>query len=899
MKNILLLLCLALATSHAAPQLRNENGSRAELQGNTVRKTNAGGLSMLEFPPVAVEPGKKEYEAVFKYRIDGLTHGAHIAFQAVLLDENRKEIKYFNESLERLQLKFLTGVEQSASVVIDTGDHGRFVRLQATIAGNPIEVYIADPELKPYAKPEIFKGIYSPFDPEAPREETLQKLSTLKPLESWVERRNGKPVLMVNGEVTPYAAYRGDADYSKFAAAGCNIVNTFNRGSLLYRGVPWDKETYIGDGKFDFSRLEANLLRIYQANPDARVIVTVSCDADNDWMEKNPDSIFRNEEGKRGIARHTAFHGFGESVDKDKQLYWAQSYASEEYQQYILQGIKAMTEFLRKSPAGNMVIGFSLAGGHDGQFVQWQYSDEQGHMDYSPAHRRALQKWLKERYQTDAALQKAWGNPEVTFDTAAVPSVKQYRSKRLFSGQDGLDRQVTDCREFVSISTARMLNRFGEALKTGFGRRCVIQSWYSSAVWRQVGRLSIDELLKDGNVNILAQVSNYAPPRMLGYPGASANFCIGGVNLRNAIYVQELDHRTWRSQKLGFWNYTAEPATPEEFRNQILRDAGSVFASGGYGFYYYDMFGSWYNDPEALEVIRETANLARRTALGELKAPRTKVAFFLDEKARFFSESGSGSLSYKTWQISGLTPDIYYLDDIANPALPDYQMYVVLSPLTITAGQVKALQSKAQRPGKVLFMVGETGVSSRDFSGGAPVLEQLGMKIKDHPKPLFDLVEAKGEDALLKDVAGRLGGRGLIIRNQRLVFPDMAVWNSIDDPEAKVLGYWQHQKLPGLAVKRSPERGTLIYSAQNGGISPELLYNAAIEAGITPPSRPGNAVYTGNGVIAVHRLTGEIEVNFAAPMKFFTPDNQPAGSGKTLKIPCAPAESAIRLYTEQ
>jgi beta-galactosidase len=897
MKNVLLLICLFAALLHGAPELRNQDGSKAELDRDIVRKSNAAGVSVISYPSVEVESGK-EYEAVFKYRLNSAVHGALVAFQAVLLDGNNAELGCFNESLQRLQLKFLTGVEQTASVVINAGSRGKYVRLQAVIAGNPVELQLAEPEIKPYLKPELYKGIYSPPDQEAPREETLQKLRELTPLEAWVERRGGRPVLMVNGEVTPYAAYRGEADFSKFAAAGINMVNTFNRGSILYRGVPWDKETHLGGGKFDFSRLEANLLRIYAENPNARVVVTVDCNADNDWLAKNPDSIFRDEAGRRGIARHTGFQGFGDQVDKQQQTYWAQSYSSEEYQQYILAGLRSLADFLKNSPAGNIVIGFTLAGGHDGQFVQWQYSDVQGHMDYSPSHRRALRKWLRERYATDASLQKAWGSPTVTLDTAANPTVEQYRSKRLFNGQDGLNRQVADCREFISVSTARMLNRFGETLKTAFGRRCVIQSWYSSGIWCQTGRLSIDELLKDGNVNIISMVSNYAPPRLTGYPGASANFCIAALNLRNALYVQELDHRTWRSQKLGFWNYTAEPGSPEEFRNQVLRDAGSVFACGGYGFYYYDMFGSWYNDPEALNVIEETGVMARKTTSGELKAPNTQVAFFLDEKSRFFSETASGSLSHKTWQVSGLTPDIYYLQDIADPNLPDYRLYVVYSPLTITAAQLEALREKAQRPGKVLLIVGEAGFSSRDFSGSVEVMARLGMKVREYLSPLYDLTETGGDDPLLQNVSGRLGGRGPEIRGTRLICPEMAVWNSIDDPDAKILGRWQQKKLPALGVKRHPQKGTLIFSAQNGGISPELLYNAAVEAGITPPARPGNAVYAGHGVIAVHRLTDEIEVRFDRPMKFFELSGQPLETGKSLAVPCRPGESAIRFYSE-
>ena len=88
-----------------------------------------------------------------------------------------------------------------------------------------------------------------------------------------------------------------------------------------------------------------------------------------------------------------------------------------------------------------------------------------------------------------------------------------------------------------------MLRKFGNVLKESFGRRCVIQTWYSSPVWRQTSRLAAEELAK-GGIDIVAQVTDYAPPRLARAPGGSANYTIADSNLHNLLYVQEMDHLT-------------------------------------------------------------------------------------------------------------------------------------------------------------------------------------------------------------------------------------------------------------------------------------------------------------------------------------------------------------------
>lgn len=891
-------LCLAEPLFCMESPVVDTNGSRSSFDASNgiLSKLNLPGVTTWRASKYKVSPGQ-EYEAALEFSCEELIPGAAASLQLVSLDASGREIGRIADPA-RFQQVYAENLPQKLKLRVKAGTETAFIQPELKLGGNPLKVRIGRMTFGKYVPKPLFKGIYGERDPMPPRVFALKDMAKLKASESWIAREAGRPVLYINGKKNAYKAYKGGTDYRLMCENGANIIVTHGGGGALYWGKEWDKQAYAGNGKFDFKRLEDNLLRIYAANPDAKVIVTVECDPDNAWLEAHPENIYLNEKGERGVARYTGFKGFGSSINQKKQERWAWTYASEAYQRHVIQGLKAMAEFLKQSPAGNIVIGFCLAGGHDGQYVQWRYGDETaGHADYSESFQAALRKWLKEKYGTDEALRRAWNDPEITLDTARVFTGKEWRSKPYFDTEPGIDRKITDCRTFLSVSTARMLRKFGNVLKESFGRRCVIQTWYSSPVWRQTSRLAAEELAK-GGIDIVAQVTDYAPPRLARAPGGSANYTIADSNLHNLLYVQEMDHRTWRTQEVGGWNYTAYPSGPAEFRSQVIRDAGSVLAAGGSGFYYYDMFGSWYHDPEALKIIRETYRMADWAEQKRNQVPRTEFAVFMDERDRLHGEGiANGGSAMKSLRMSGLTPDIYMLDDILNPELPEYKLYLFFSPMTITREQLNAILEKAYRKDAVVMIAGPAGVCG-PFRSAEPVLKAFGLQIQDSMKPFNNVVafDETVKDPLTERCTGRLGTLGVTIRKDDVAWLRNPFGAKITDAAAIVLGRWLGTSEPGLVVKRSEGR-TLIYTPQIAGVSAQLINNAAKEAGILPPSEAGNAVYVGNGIAAGHRLADPIVIRFREDMNFYDPaTGEKSGSGREIRLDCKPGESRAVLY---
>ncbi|MBR2345083.1 MAG: hypothetical protein IKA71_04790 [Lentisphaeria bacterium] len=724
-------------------------------------------------------------------------------------------------------------------------------------------------------KIDVQPGIYGPDDPmPADRAKALEEMKKITPATAEVVKRNGVPALMVNGKQLLLNAYKGHTDYKITGEAGGDLIITFNCGQRLFTNERWDKALWDYEtGKFDFTRMEDNLLRIHNANPNARVILCIDVTPDK-FMEKFPDSIVRNAKGVKGKQGFTAFDGWSDTPLKGRQR-WAFSYASKEIQDFINGALTELATFLKNSPAGNIVIGFHLAGGMDGQFVQWEYGSTNGHFDYSEANRKALCEYLKEIYGTDEALQKAWGDPKVTLATAANPTIEEFRSLRYFNDRPGLGRKIADCRRFVAIGTARFINGMGKTLKKAWGRPAVVLSWYSTAIWAQPSRLALDELIKDGAVNMTGMVSNYGGYRSLNGFGCSANSCVQALNLRNVMYIQEMDHRTWRAHRNKYESISsiAFPDNPQQYKNQMYRDAASVIALGGQGFYLYDMYGSWYHDPAAKEVLRDIFAMNTHAQKYAGQFPKPRVAIFMDESMRLLSEEITMSAS-ECWRTGGVVPALHFISDLTNPELPEYDFYLLWSPPSINKKQLDALKKFADKPGKVVFIHGDVARCSRDFADTVDFMKQLGLQLKFHDTSNGKRIvpAACNTDPALMNVTHYLGSSGFFIDKGSLRRRYYFGFTSIDDPDAKILGHYENSDLPAFAVKKMPGGGLLYYAGRNAVMDSQLFHNLCKVAGIHTYSVPGNAVYVGNGIAAIHRLsTTEPVVDFGKETTLIDP----------------------------
>jgi len=212
---------------------------------------------------------------------------------------------------------------------------------------------------------------------------------------------------------------------------------------------------------YDFTVLDAGMQRYIDADPQALFLLRMQFDTrwsgNNWWNLAYPDEVEVLSNGER----------------------WGNSFASTIWQAQVGDVIRATVAHLREVGIYDRVIAFQLGAGSSGEWIKDMSSMLLSTMDYSAPMERHFRAWLRERYTDDAALQSAWADPQVSFDTAVVPSQAQ-QTNTLNGGSfrdPRRERQVIDYYEcfaelcaddFITFAEAARAATNGEKLIGGF-----------------------------------------------------------------------------------------------------------------------------------------------------------------------------------------------------------------------------------------------------------------------------------------------------------------------------------------------------------------------------------------------------------------------------------------------
>ncbi|MBE6560404.1 MAG: hypothetical protein E7662_04705 [Ruminococcaceae bacterium] len=228
-----------------------------------------------------------------------------------------------------------------------------------------------------------------------------------------IRRTDGKPALYQDGTRTVPILYglsdipgsaantaQAQRNIAAFAAAGIHMVDA---DTGLHLG--WRKNS-----PFDPEALRAEIGAVLDADPQSKVMLRLHLNPPYWWLRDNPDEciIYRTPEGDvPGIDD-------GESdrlIRGDNAMHMRVSLASEKWMREATELMEQFFLSLKGTPEGDALMAVQVACGLYGEWHQW------GCDTGKPAQKR-FRRWLREKYKTEEALQRAWNQPDVTFETA-------------------------------------------------------------------------------------------------------------------------------------------------------------------------------------------------------------------------------------------------------------------------------------------------------------------------------------------------------------------------------------------------------------------------------------------------------------------------------------------------
>ena len=693
-------------------------------------------------------------------------------------------------------------------------------------------------------------------------------------LVSEIRQQHGQPALFVNGRQMSSLTFfaRNAQDVQPFLKAGFNIVDF---------SVPFG---WKGPAQYDFAETDEVIDSFLKTDPNLLLLPRFDVTPGSWWCEAFPGEITLREDGTPAVHPNVA----GPCHP---------SFASEKYRELAHGALQAFLTHL-EGKYGNRIVGYFPGNGVYGEWLSWNAYWEVapgapppqkfGVEDYSAPARRAFERWLKEQYRGDvAALRAAWGNPQVSFETAEVPSenTRKHPTHGIFF-DPAISRQVPDYFEFFNSLIADVLIEQCHWTKDATGRRKAVGAFYGY-LWANYPHLSMNhsghlgfyKVLGSADVDFIAGPYTYDNRGVGG--GNNAQTLPAAIALHGKLYFNEVDTETHLQQRQWRWGGSLDnPRNFEETRGLLLRDFAYAFTNN-FGMWYMELLGGMYTDPQITGLLAQVRKVDQRY-LAAAKQPAADIAVILDEDSdRYFADGDiflPALLSVqKQWQLNyiGAPYDCHLFRDIQNPAMRDYKLYVFLNTFKVSPAERAATQERLKRNHATAVWVYAPGYIDRRLSveniralTGIRVAEdsspgELRVEVTSYDHPYTRSLSPSfvyGTDVNVAEIKRYFDHR-LYLKDPtdptlKTDVPGFHIQPRFygDDAEATVLGRLDGLNRPGLLVKTMPG-WTSVYSS--APILPAaLLRNIARAAGCHIYSDVGDVVYANRNFVALYAPGG-------------------------------------------
>lgn len=726
-----------------------------------------------------------------------------------------------------------------------------------------------------------------------------------------IENYNGSPALIIDGKAYPpmFATIRTN-NYDSMMIDGEYYKNLGKSGIKVYFLI-CDTD-WLKPGAFDLFCQEAEIL--LKEVPDAYIMLRIGLHPPISWSDENPDETLTYSDGKKKKAVL-----FTESF-KAEYPNGIYSFCSQKWRDDAGAALVETYKKIEASPYADRVIGYFFAAGGTSEWYyltpteytkKSNYCDSGGwiqttdtdydnvYADLSPAFKREFSLYLKEKYGTDENLKKAWRDDSVTIENPKIPDCDaryfvygvdydlKYPSTTYSNAKTAqIPTNGTNIGQFIDMDKRRDVFDFFRALHKGtansvihFGN--IIKSlnpdkltgaFYGSAGstkffgFSQIG--SVDHILRSGKIDFLASPGVYENRAPGGFTGQRQNF--DSFRLKNTMFIVEDDVRTHMENPsyraaYGVYDYTdASNVMKREFGRNICQDTQS--------WWFDQILGSGrYKCPEIYELIADMQKIACDSYECD-RRKNSEIAFIYDEESFHVISDESNQQLIEIFRnydadIVGAPSDRYLHNDMADPNMPDYRLYVFFNTLYLTDEEREVIKKKlSKNHATALFMYGAGIINpDREISFSEKNTEDLtGIKTKredgvfnakfkvcsNHPIAL-----ALKDDVFYGDFDRKMQFNGSgYIGKVREIQSNILPLIYEDDPNSETVAYFADSRKSALSVKDNGSY-TSIYCGSKY-VNSDVVRAVAAFAGCHIYCDTNDVLYVNKNYITFHAASG-------------------------------------------
>lgn len=503
--------------------------------------------------------------------------------------------------------------------------------------------------------------------------------------------------LMVNGKVeAPVTAnpLQFDPELHRTAEFALDFAAA---GLTLFQVSPGQSEAFWkGEREYDWTIIDNRIKAVIAACPQAKLLVNVYSTSPNWFKAKYPEELEEYYIDQNNLsAGKLKWSGSGGPLGSNKYL------------ELSCQMIRDFVKHMEASPFNNHIYGYSVSGGDAGEWY-WPGQFTTGLTGYSKPTRDSFRDFLRKRYNNDAAaLQKAWNNRNITFDQVEIPSPSERNATENYLFRDKqIARAALDHRDFINARTMLNFNESCRAARESASSDKVIVTYYGySLYYAGRGVLHVSGLQTVWNVINSPWVDSIATPidylrRRGGQEGVNIAGFTGSALLAGKMIWREEDLRTHFHPRLEYGRTATLRETME-----VIRRAYAYTIADCYGMWFVCQGGNQaYHQKDMMEDVKKLQQIAQAAAESGSRDV-AEVALIFDEKDSLSNLSAMGSEfiinhiwgTYQKAHRMGAPFKLYFMEDLANPKMPDFKLYVFLNPYAIDAEKQKIIAAKVKK----------------------------------------------------------------------------------------------------------------------------------------------------------------------------------------------------------
>ena len=680
-----------------------------------------------------------------------------------------------------------------------------------------------------------------------------------------VQNYNGTPTLFINGKPDFCAIHltdkilMGDGEWVKpaddFAEAGFDLYGEITDGCVTFDSA-YDPQT--GDFKPEAFDGLKKLCPYAQKYPKAKFLLRVLVEPrgeDSAWIQKYPEECEQMEAAA-------------------KAPYPCPSYASRRWMEDAKLFLKRLGEALERYGLTDNLMGFVVAAADSCEWVKiGPMEDWAG--DYSAPMQEAFRQWLKQKYQTEEALQEAWKDPSATFSGDVIPTPEEQGSTDLYLFKEpGKHRKAIDHFQFLSHLVASEIDELCAAAKAATGNRHLAGVFYGyilEMVWNngffgqgkpdadvdhsamaRSGHGGLAEVLASPNVDFVVSPYAYGFRGMGGEGGFAAPY--ESVRRAGKLWISEEDIRTHFYRPDSGYGQAADAddtvtLLKRQFSGILTSGAGAWFCDWWHG--KQPIFG----DRKVMQAFERFYTLGQHSLTLPHRESAAEVAVVVDAESSYYRSTRNNfdipNWRNRIWGISrmGAPVDYVLLSDLLEGRAREYKMYFMTNTFHLTGEQRDKLKKILRRDGKLTLWMYAPGFADEEGLDAAHIEDLTGMHMKQYNRQW-------STSMLLTDFTHPV--------TQNL--PTSTFWGTdmrigplftVEDKKARTLGrvvIQQGRNDPGFAILEEKDY-TSVYSAAPN-VPAGVLRELARYAGAHVYTDEEDVFYASHNYVMLHTLRG-------------------------------------------